>query len=105
MEDMVRVGMANVVNMETANIIPLRSLRRDFKNVNRSKRENKSGERPMKTGTPRKNQEALNAIANINPDQEARTVQPTTEDILNLQTFPSLLLPNPSTSKSSQSLR
>jgi hypothetical protein len=105
MENMVRVGMANAVNTETANNIPLRSLRRGFKNVNRSKRENKSGERRMKTGTPRKNQEALKVIANINPDQEARTVQPTTEDTKNLQTFPSLLLPNPSMSKSFQSLR
>ena len=94
---MVRVGMINAANMETANNIPLRSLRRGFKNVNRSKRENRNGERPMKTSTPRKNQEALNVIADIKGDQEARTVQPTTEDTQNLQTFPSLPLPNPST--------
>ena len=90
-----------MANMEKAKNIPLRILKKDFNNVNKSKKERKNGERTIKRNTPRRNLEALNAIESIKPDQEPKTVQPTIESIQNPQKCPFLLHPNPNTSKSS----
>lgn len=79
--------------------IPLRNSRKDFKNVNKSTEERRNGEKTTKRNT-KQTLKNLNKNANTSPDQDSKTVQPTTEGIQRLPTSHFLLALNPNMSKS-----